>query len=219
MMVRKKTPKLVTQYLEKISREALENHFDVVTRFIGRRNGVYALFRKGKLYYVGLASDLRGRLKSHMKDHHGNSWDSFSVYLTIGDQHLRELESLMLRIAEPPGNRQLGKFAGAQSISRQFKMALVLKKKKEIDGIFGVEQEEDEVRPLLAKPKSIRGTLKGETFKARLRRDLTVRFGGKVYPSPSAAAKAACKRPANGWWFWHYERSPGDWVRIDALRS
>ncbi len=53
----------------------------------------------------------------------------------------------------------------------------------------------------------------------RLRRDLTVRFVGKVYPSPSAAAKAACKRPANGWWFGHYERSPGDWVRIDALTS
>lgn len=218
-MPRKKTPKLVTQYLEKISREALEKHFDVLTRFIGKRNGVYALFRKGKLHYVGLASDLRGRLKTHMKDRHGEAWDSFSVYLTIGDQHLRELESLMLRIAEPPGNRQLGKFAGAQSIARQFKRELEEKKRREIAGIFGVEQQEEDVRPLLAKAKPIRGSLKGETFKATLRRDLTVRFRGKVYPSPSAAATAACKRGANGWWFWRYERSPGDWVRIDALRS
>lgn len=91
-MVRKKTSKLVTQYVEKISREALENHFDVVTQFIGRRNGVYALFRKGKLYYVGLASDLRGRLRSLMKDHHGNSWDSFSVYLTIGGRHAHDAD-------------------------------------------------------------------------------------------------------------------------------
>lgn len=44
-------------------------------------------------------------------------------------------------------------------------------------------------------------------------------FKGKIHPSPSAAASAACKRGANGWWFWRYERSPGDWVRIDALRS
>jgi hypothetical protein len=218
-MARKKTPKLVTQFLEKISREALENHFEVVSNFIGKRNGVYALYRKGKLQYVGLASDLRGRLKTHVRDRHGEAWDSFSVYLTIGDQHLRELESLMLRIAEPPGNRQLGKFAGAQSIARQFKKALVEKRRKEIANIFGVEQEEDEVRPLLAKAKPIRGTLKGETFKATLRRDLTIRFKGKLYPSPSAAATAACRHGANGWWFWRYERSPGDWVRIDALRT
>jgi restriction endonuclease S subunit len=33
----------------------------------------YALFRRGKLYYVGLASDLRGRLRTHVKDHHGAS--------------------------------------------------------------------------------------------------------------------------------------------------
>jgi hypothetical protein len=214
-----KTPKLVTQYLEKISRAALANHFDVLTSFIGKRNGVYALFRKGKLQYVGLASDLRGRLKTHMKDRHGENWDSFSVYLTIGDQHLRELESLMLRIAEPPGNRQLGKFAGAQSIAREFKRALEDKKRREIASILGIEQQEEDVRPLLAKAKPIRGSLKGETFKATLRRDLTVRFRGKVYASPSAAASAACKRGANGWWFWRYERSPGDWVRIDALRS
>lgn len=197
-MPRKKTPKLVTQYLEKISREALERHFDVLTGFIGRRNGVYALFRKGKLHYVGLASDLRGRLKTHMKDRHGEAWDSFSVYLTIGDQHLRELESLMLRIAEPPGNKQLGKFSGAQSIAREFKRALDNKKKREINGIFGVEQKEADVRPLFRRSQSLRGALKGETFKATLRRDLTVRFRGKLYPSPSAAAAAACKRAANG---------------------
>jgi hypothetical protein len=58
-MVRKKIPKLVTQYLEKISRDALENHFDVLTTFIGRRNGVYALFRR-EAPLCGLASDFRG---------------------------------------------------------------------------------------------------------------------------------------------------------------
>src|SRR5947207_14009632 len=59
---RTKKPKLVTQYLETISSEAFENHADVIKKFVRGRNGVYALYRKGKLYYSGLASDLRGRL-------------------------------------------------------------------------------------------------------------------------------------------------------------
>ena len=67
--------------------------------FIGRNAGIYALFRKGRLYYVGLATALRSRLKAHIKNRHGNSWDSFSIYLTIKDQHMREIEALLLRIA------------------------------------------------------------------------------------------------------------------------
>jgi ribosomal protein S3AE len=59
----------------------------------------------------------------------------------------------MLRIAEPPGNKQLGKFAGAQSISRQFKRALVDKRRREIAGIFGLEQEDSDVRPCLPNPR------------------------------------------------------------------
>lgn len=215
----RKTPKLVTQFLEKIAREALQSHFDIVRTFVGRRNGVYALYRKGKLYYVGLASDLRGRLKTHLKDRHGDAWDSFSVYLTIGDQHLRELESLMHRIAEPPGNKQLGKFSGAESIIRKFDKAIEEKQKQERDRILGVEEKEEEVRHLIPRAIRLRGYLKGQTFKATLRRDLTVRWKGRLYKSPSAAATAVCKRGSNGWWFWHYQRSPGDWVRIDALRD
>ncbi len=33
------------------------------------------------------------------------------------------------------------------------------------------------------------------------------------------ANSAIRKRAMNGWLFWHYERSPGDWVPIDALRN
>ena len=56
---------LVTQHLENISREALEQYRQIVHKFIRRRQGVYALFRRGHLYYVGLASNLRSRLRQH----------------------------------------------------------------------------------------------------------------------------------------------------------
>jgi hypothetical protein len=94
---------------ESISSEAFEKHADVIRKFVRGRNGVYALYRRGKLYYSGLASDLRGRLRHHSRDRHKQLWDTLGVYLTIGDQHLRELELLILRVAQPPGNRQLGK--------------------------------------------------------------------------------------------------------------
>ena len=51
------------------------------------------------------------------------------------------------------------------------------------------------------------------------RPDKRVRFKGKLYGSPSAAASAIRKHPTNGWSFWHYERGPNDWVPIDQLRE
>ena len=95
----------VCEHLENISREALEKYQNIIRNYVRRRHGVYALYRHGKLYYVGLATNLRNRLKQHLKDRHGQSWDRFSVYLTIGDSHLRELEALTLRIVRPKGNK------------------------------------------------------------------------------------------------------------------
>jgi len=48
-----KTPQLVCQHLENISRDALEKYLPIIRRYVVRRQGVYALYRRGKLYYVG----------------------------------------------------------------------------------------------------------------------------------------------------------------------
>jgi hypothetical protein len=118
--VKRKRSGLVSQYLEGISREALAEYQRFFRDQGRRRNGVYALYRRKKLHYVGLARDLRGRLRQHLKDKHGKSWDRFSMYLTVGDDHIRELESLVLRIVRPSGNRQIGRFARAQNLRRDF---------------------------------------------------------------------------------------------------
>ena len=144
-MARSKKPKLVTQYLENISSEGFEKHADIIRKFVRGRIGIYALYRRGKIYYAGLASDLRGRLHWHLRDRHANKWDTFSVYLTIGDQHLRELESLILRIVQPPGNSQLGKFSGAQNLNRSFGREIVRKQRVERDRILGKESISEEV--------------------------------------------------------------------------
>ena len=110
-IVMKKRAQLVCQHLENISHDALERNPEIIYQYVRGRQSVYALYRRGKLYYVGLATKLRNRLKHHLKNRHGHSWDQFSVYLTIGDHHLRELEALILRTVKPAGNKQKGKFA------------------------------------------------------------------------------------------------------------
>jgi len=224
---------LVSQYLENISREALVKHQQIIRRYIRGREGVYALYRKDRLYYVGLAGNLRGRLTQHIRDRHGASWDRFSVYLTIGDAHLRELESLVLRIVKPTGNKQKGKFGKSENLRPRFKRDVRAKQDVELVNLLGVDVrsptpenglEKRGRRPVLAaysdRPKTLRARFKGTTLKARVLRDGSIRYQGRLYNSPSRAAAKACgRRTCDGWIFWTYERAPGDWVPLATLRE
>jgi hypothetical protein len=224
---------LVSQHLENISRQALEKYQNVVRRYVRRRQGVYALYRRGKLYYVGLASNLRSRLAHHLRDRHRDSWDRFSVYLTIGDSHLKELESLILRIVKPPANKQMGKFISSQDIRRMFAKDVRARQRDELISLLGREMmgEEEEqnlslekkqpvLRKYISGPLKLQAKFKGKMIKARARRDGLIHYGGRTYTSPSLAAAKACKRrTCNGWTFWRFERAPGDWVSLNELRK
>lgn len=224
---------LVCQYLENISRDVLKRYQDIIRMYVGRRQGIYALYRKGDLYYVGLASNLRSRLRSHLRDRHGQSWDRFSVYLTLADTHMKELESLILRIVQPSGNRIQGKFANTESLKRRLKRDLQEKQNVELDSIIGHDEVEDEEqfgkhdeseKPILAQyknfPKKLKRKYKGKTIKAMVLKNGRIRVLGRTFNSPSLAAAAACgRRTANGWKFWLYERAPGYWVKLNELRK
>ncbi len=229
----RRTP-LVCQHLENISRDALEKYQDIIRDYVRRRQGVYALYRRGKLYYVGLASNLRSRLAHHLKDRHGESWDRFSVYLTIGDSHLRELESLILRIVKPSGNRNKGRFAQSQDVRRLLGRDLRARMNREVSELLGKKhamkpskpkaKQADGRKPTLAeyitRPMRLRARFKRKTINARVRRTGLVTVNGKTFTSPSLAAAFACaRRTCNGWTFWQYERAPGDWVLLDNLRK
>ena len=45
---------LVCQHLENISSDALEKYQNVIRSYVRGRQGIYALYRRYKLYYVGL---------------------------------------------------------------------------------------------------------------------------------------------------------------------
>ncbi|MBP7274604.1 MAG: GIY-YIG nuclease family protein [Kiritimatiellae bacterium] len=229
----KKSAQLVCQHLENISRQALEEHQEIIRQYVRGRQGVYALYRKGKLYYVGLATNLRNRLKNHLSDRHGQSWDRFSVYLTIGDHHLRELEALILRVVKPKGNKQKGKFAKSEDLRRRFRRDIKRCVLADLDGLFDdvckphktreSAAPQDGRKAILADyisgPMILKARYKGRTIVARVRRNGSILMAGAVYTSPSVAGARVCnRRSCNGWKFWKYERAPGDWVLLDALR-
>lgn len=157
---RRRREALVHQHLENVSRKLLEQHPDVVRQFIGRNAGIYALYRKNKLYYVGLATGLRGRLKAHIRNRHGVSWDRFSIYLTIKDQHLREIEALLLRISNPVGAKQRGKLAQSRDMRGRVRKAVREKQYSEVSSLFG--RETTPVRP------DRKGPTKGENLRRLL---------------------------------------------------
>jgi hypothetical protein len=159
----------------------------------------------------------------------------FSVYLTINDSHLRELESLLLRIVKTKGNKQKGKFAKSEDLRRRFSKDIKHSWQLEIQELLGLIPKQTRaprhtvddgpvpsLAKYLSKATTLRARHKGVKLVPRVARNGTVRFNGKLYNSPSlaAAAAAACKRSTcNGWTFWRYERAPGDWVQLDALRK
>jgi hypothetical protein len=66
----------------------------------------------------------------------------------------------------------------------------------------------------------LRAKYKAKWLKASVRKNGLISFGGKIFTSPSLAGQAARKgMRCNGWKFWSYEQSPGDWVLLETLRK
>src|SRR6187402_1167801 len=183
-----KKGQLVSQYLERVSADVFDKYISIVKSYVGRRPGVYALYKGNKLYYVGLASNMNARLKQHLRDRHNGKWNKFSVYLTIGDTHLKEIESLVLRVIQPPGNSVKGKFNYAQNLHRRLRKDVVSKLREESDRIFGVEKEIEAPKeytkkgrtpvlyPYRGKVKILRATFKGKKLRARVLSDGRIRY-------------------------------------------
>ena len=225
----KQTP-LVLEHLEDVSWRVLEEYPQLIRKMIRRRAGIYVLYRKEKLYYVGLASNLMGRLTGHLRDRHRGYWDSFSVYLTIHDEHMKELESLLLRITGPSGNKAGGKFAKSSNLVMTLYRAMKSDDADRYARLLGgaiarrrlrARTRQDVGSVPLAGVVGHRIVLKafhhGKRYRAILRRDGIISFAKKLYESPSAAASAATGKSNNGWLFWQY-RDKGKWMPLDRIR-
>lgn len=195
--------------------KALEEFQDFFSRATQTAHGIYALYRREKLYYVGLARNLRARLKNHLRDRHRDQWDRFSIYLTSSDDYIRELESLVLRIVSPPGNRVMGKFPGAANLRRKLQRYIRWQAREREQLLLGAirrkplpESRRKLVRPLRGKfgrNMTLRGQINGVTYSARLLTNGAIVVKRKRYNTPTEAALASVRTAsgstdgASGW--------------------
>jgi hypothetical protein len=232
---------IVRGYLERINSQVFDRYQRQITDLVGTKHGVYALYRRDKLYYVGLATNLKGRIRHHLRDRHKGKWDRFSLYIIRKDDHIREVESLLMRIAKPPGNRQLGKLGRSKNLLPFLKRTVTSQVKREIEALFKdpartptratrrkatkkakrvrTRRVQPSLKGLIRAGKRIYATYKGKDYKAVVYGSGKIKLEGEFYETPTAAAKAIVGRAINGWRFWKYKDGEGNLVRLRNLRK
>jgi hypothetical protein len=240
-MSKKKTTRgsrpIVVGHLEKISSRVFDDYRNRITELIRGEHGVYALYRREKLYYVGLATDLRKRINQHLRDRHEKKWTHFSLYILRKSDHLRELETLLLRIADPTGNYVKGKLQRSKDLRPALKVMITEDFKKSMDDILGIRKKgrrkkekgigkvrgtggEPPLKGLMKNGKGIYRNYKGKTFKGIVYSSGIIRLRGKRYLTPTAAALSIVDRgTVNGWNFWKYKDGKGNLVPLKKLRK
>lgn len=223
----RKRPHLVSDYLEDLSGDILDFP-EVVENFVTGRHGIYALYEKGHLYYVGLAKNLKARLKQHQKDRHAGLWDRFSVFLTTDGDHLKDLESLLLRVTKKPkGNKVNGKFNGAKNRNSELQKEFAKDQKFKLRRMFNLSQKTDPIitnsearkrSSELSPTMALRAFYKDKVYKAMIRKDGSVRVGSKIFSSLSSAATSVTGHPTNGHWFWWAKDRSGEWARLNTFK-
>ncbi len=227
-----KRDNLLLGHLEDVSWKVLENYRRIIGSMIRGRHGVYALYKSGRLYYVGLASNLNNRINSHLRDRHRGKWDRFSVYLTVRSEHIRELEALLLRIVNPAGNRTSAKLTGSENLllamHRRLREDDADRRAAILGGSIAKRRSRNKARRgrgnialagFVERSTALRAIYRGKTYRATLRPDGTIRLAGKLYPSPSAAARVVVRRQTNGWAFWRYRDHDREWQPLEAIRK
>ena len=101
---------LVKGFLEKKDRMGFKLLLPRYRDVIGDSSGIYALYKGKKLYYVGIAQNLLGRVDHHTRDKHKNRWDKVSFFVIDKHRFSKDIETVILRIVEPKGNGTRGKF-------------------------------------------------------------------------------------------------------------
>jgi hypothetical protein len=224
---------LVSEHLENVSGDLLRRHRAAISAFVRGRHGIYALYRDERLYYVGLASNLRSRLTQHLRDRHSGKWDRFSIYLTVDNTHLNDLETLFLRMMLPRGNRNRGSFANSTDLKPRLEAGLIqsvselLHRRSRVPPTprnrtrrGNTSPRTSTMAPFVSAPFEIRIQTKsgGQTISAQVNSEGMISLRGRTYSSPSTAGQVVLGRPCAGWNAWKFEQSPGRWVYIDELR-
>jgi len=230
----RKTRSIITGHLEKIGSNVFDNYSSVITELIKGNQGIYALYKKDRLYYVGLASNLKSRINAHNKDKHQNKWTHFSLYIIRKEDHIKEIESLVLRISYPKGNSIRGKLKQSKDLRPLLKRKIKEEQIIQLGGFFGGKNrpaskiKKGKVKKTGKRPmhgyfpegKVIYANYKGKEYKGWVYANGRIKVKGKIFDSLSLAGLAITKKQTmNGWRFWKYKNKDGELVYIDVLRK
>ena len=229
---KRNTKSIISGYLEKISAKVFTDYSKVITDMIKGHQGIYALYKNDRLYYVGLASNLKSRIKHHTNVKHKGKWTHFSLYIVRKTDHIKEIESMILRIAYPKGNAVKGKLT-SKNLRLLLKNKLKAEWQKQFRDLLGKPQAKKTTtkkkspkskadKPLkgyFSKRTRLYATYKGNNYKALVFPTGTVKYDGQLYDSPSGAGRAVIGRTPNGWAFWKIKDDNGELVKLSTLRK
>lgn len=113
--------KLLKGVLENIPAESFDILYSELNDVLAGNSGIYVLYKNDKIYYIGLAKDLRGRIIGHFdRSRHKGKWDKFSVYIIKKVDYLKDLETLLLKITNPTGNKISGNVPKEARLTEKF---------------------------------------------------------------------------------------------------
>lgn len=105
-------------------------HFEAaLEKVLKKYSGIYVLYNNDKPYYVGLATDLDRRMRHHLRDKHKGRWTTFKIFRIAKIKYLKDLETLILNIDKPEGNKITGRLPSIYKLTEPFKNALREEKK------------------------------------------------------------------------------------------
>lgn len=233
----KRTRSIITGHMEKIGQKVFTDYSLAITELIKGHQGIYALYKKDKLYYIGLASNLKNRIKHHLNDRHKDCWTHFSLYIIRKEEHIKEIESLVLRISYPKGNAIKGKLTQSKDLRPILKTKMKEQWEKQFNDIIGgrkTKSNKKTVRRITdhKADRPLKGLLRnyqriychymGQKYKAKVLPSGIIELvpGKERFNSPSLAGIAVTKKKTiNGWRFWKYKNENGNLIYIDQLRK
>ena len=202
-----------------------------LAELVGKNHGVYALYKKDTLYYVGKASDLRSRIKRHLKSRRDTEWTHFSLYLTKKKQYMDDIESIVVTLARPKGNKNIPKGKTDARLRKRLEEIIDERHKNKKKIMLGLGSHRKPRRPpndsggrkslkgLVSRSCSLYGKYKGRTHQAKLMPSGKVMYKNKEYDTPSAAGRAVTKYGCNGWAFWKVKDRKRRLVSLASLMT
>lgn len=221
----------IREHLEQVSEKAFRTHRTELKVLLAGKPGIYSLYRRGKLVYVGMAKGLFRRLDQHRRDRHKGTWDQFSAYVTRRENLAHEVETLALRVMQPSSNRKSGRFGKSKNLAKELEQLLADRYRDERASLLGGRSGQkhrrraakgrkgsDALKALTGRRRVIKGWYGDYEYTATLLKNGKIRAGGVTYDSPFRAATELTGVRRNGWSFWHYKNKNGEWAKLRELK-